>query len=279
MPAQNAKWKSSKCTFFAREGTFRLFALPAEIRYQVLELLLVRNNVALAPDRMIKDRFPHWNHERPSWVLLHINCQLRAEAISILFSAKTTFFLPLREIDVGTHSRSLSDLLGIPEHLIPTIKKLDCAFDRRDATQTGFLQLELSSLSACETSMERDSRDERNKMLHDAKVSELRDVWQDKIEALLDLKLDVLRLDVTHSKCLFRCCRLAWCVLEALYLPTPSREDIGSKRIEVFGALQEERDEWAAIMQNTVGVLRDDVIFVDTPGCTCVAKPRAASSA
>ena len=201
---------------FKREGPFRYFDLPTEVRDQILRLLLVRENVALGKEKSIRNRFSGWSHEKPMWQLLRVNGQLRAEAKVVLFSQRNnTFYFPIGGTLTGV---AWWYMLGRPSPHIqavpPPIRKLDCAFDMRDFEETTFNMFEGTKrdyddeMAPGDVPFERLPPIERLDLIHDSYRSNMLRVWRGIAEAFCMMKLYLLRLDVSKAYCPLGCCRL-----------------------------------------------------------------------
>lgn len=268
---------------FNREGPFRYFDLPPEIRDQILRLLLVRGNVALGNDGAIKNRFRHWNHERPMWQLLMVNRQLRAEASAVLYSSRNnTFYFP---IGGSLRSVSMFSKLWNGGRLVPPpIRKLDCAYDMRDFTDTASNVFEDAKWAYDDDerapgglSFEEIPHNERLEFLHRSYGYKLLGVWGYMAEVFDKMKLDLLRLDVSNARCTLGCCRY---LDEALGVLGDFRLGRGPypKRIEILGVLDHEKESLKAYIKDRRIMRKNRYVFVDKPGCTCDVSPRKLTS-
>lgn len=261
---------------FKREGPFRYFDLPTEVRDQILRLLLVRENVALGREKSIRNRFSGWSHEKPMWQLLSVNGQLRAEAKVVLFSQRNnTFYFPIGGTLIGV---AWWYMLGRPSPHIqavpPPIRKLDCAFDMRDFEETTFNMFEGTKrdyddeMAPGDVSFERLPPFERLDLIHDSYRSNMLRVWRGIAEAFCMMELYLLRLDVSKAHCPLGCCRL---VEEAVGFVKGFRHCRRPypKRIEKLGALDHETGSLKKFIEDRNLIPKDRYVFVDTPGCKC----------
>ncbi|CAD6593275.1 MAG: hypothetical protein ASARMPREDX12_007006 [Alectoria sarmentosa] len=265
---------------FKREGPFRYYDLPTEVRDQILRLLLVRGNVAMGKEASIRHRFRSWNHEDPMWELLRVDGLMRAEASAILFSQRNnTFYFP-----IGGALKGLAgwNMIGNPffQSVSLMIKKLDCAFDMRDFEVSTFDIFESTKeeqdVIVGNGSFERLSQSEQLEAIHDCYLDHLLEVWDPITEAFGQLRLHLLRLDVSKARCPLGCCRLVKDVVELLDFqgqgPYP-------RRVELLGVLDHEKDSLKTIIDDRDLMPMDRLFFVDTPGCTCCADSETCSNA
>ena len=243
---------------FKREGPFRFFDLPTELRQQILSLLLVRGNVAIGNAR---NRFSDWDHEKPMWQLLEVNSQLRAEAGAVLYSQRNnTFYFPLEE--------------AFTPIIVPPIRRLDCAFDMRACEDTAFNVFERAKedydidLDPGETSFDQLSSTQRMYLVHQEYHYTLWSVWDDIASAIRQMRLELLRLDITKARCPLGCCRLAEEAVKLL-----DRSGYPPERIEILGALDHERGGLRTLIEKRNPDLKGRCFFVEKPGCTCAVSP------
>ena len=220
---------------------FPFFDLPKEVRYMILELLLVRGQVALCPDREIRERIPEWIQQRPEWAVLAVNRQMSAEAADILFSSRNTFFIPFGGVQFVASW--------------PPIRKLDCAFSIRDFPQ-GF-STSLSDFSNerfaydrhhGQGSFERLPRGTKLEILHERKLVWLRSIWGSLAEAIMSFHvgLELLRIDLRNCRCPIGCC---WLGLDVLTLLEGfGDESSAPRRIEIFNVPEQEEPAMTDIL-------------------------------
>jgi len=242
---------------------FPYFELPKEIRFMILELLLVRGNVAMSREWPAKYRFPSWNFERPQWALRAVNRLMRAEAAEVVFSSKNTFFVPLGGVQPG--KRRLH--MFASKMPWPPIKRLDCAFDMRDNVDDSYCNLwnfnsekEFYDQDFGEGCFERLTREEKWDIIHEAKVDDLMEAWQSYVEAIEPMNLDLLRLDLTDCRCSAGCCRLGRQILETFDY---NNSDCYPSRIEIVGAQEWEEASVIAAMENRNECLKGRIFLVD----------------
>lgn len=240
----------------------RYFDLPIKIRYQILDLLLVRGHVSIASPGAILQRYPHWNHPAPTWSLLNVSRQMQAEATSVVFSAKNTFFLPS-----GPHS---SSQIAWPMMMMPFIRRLDCAFHMGDA-EGHRRPIEVFKLAEerhrdldPQVPFESLTSGERAEAIHDIKNDLLFEVWQKSFFSFTNRPLDLLRLDISVCRCQRGCCRLGVEVFGMLDWSVWSSPE----RIEVFGAVERDHDELRLVLERK-GIHAERIFFVDNQGCEC----------
>ena len=264
---QSLDWlrKQSKM-YHSTPTSFRYFDLPIEIRYNILENLLVRGKVAMR-SCLIRQRFPSWRHASPQWSLLKgVSRQMQREASDVVFSSKNTFFSPLGAI-------CDEEKWFLPNQL-PPIKKLDCVFDMRDINEASFWtfqhvkQWHDSFNVTPDIPFESLSSGEKLELLHGSKRQALMYDWVDKVKAVFGLELELLRFDLTDCRCPAVCCRLGEGVLSLI-----SHDENTSfeypKRLEIVGALKTEEKPLRAMLRRCSDLLEERVIFIDTPGCSC----------
>lgn len=255
---------------FKGEGPFRYFDLPTEVRDQILRLLLVRGNVAMGKEASIRNRFGSWDHEEPMWELLKVNRRLRAEASAVLFSQRNnTFYFPIGGAKKGLAGRNMIEnpyFQSVPL----MIRKLDCAFDMRDFEVSTFDIFESTKeeqdVIVGNGSFERLSQSEQLEAIHDCYLDNLLEVWIPITEAFCQLRLHLLRLDVSRARCPLGCCRLAEAAVKLLDF---QEQGPYPKRVELLGVLDHEKDSLKTIIEDQDLMPLDRLFFVDTPGCIC----------
>lgn len=250
-----------KCKTTPRHDVFPFFELPKEVRYMILELLLVRGQVALCADSIIKRRFPKWNRQRPEWAVRAVNRQMRAEAGDIAFSSRNTFFVP----NGGVDPRPQGD--WAPRLPWPPIKSLDCGFTLYDLPQS-------HSETIADFIIERAAYDHdhsigafeslptytKMNILHERKLVWLRSSWLSLVEAImsLDQPLELLRLDLIHCRCPIGCC---WLGLDAVTMFESFSSGWYPKRIEIAGVRSEEHAAMKSALTEGYDEWRKDRIF------------------
>ena len=264
---------------FLRRGGFPFFNLPPEIRTTILELLLVKEKVALTPNthQRVEEmavRFPQWQHEQPEWGLLEaISRQMQAEASEIFYSAKNTFFLPAQR---GLHYNH-EDI----EYFFPyDIKRIDCEFSMEDFTMThadAYKGVEkMHPFNSQEVPFATWSRDEIQLAIHQTLLNTLHRYWnRAKLACLSSWALDLWRIDLTDCRCPAGCCRLA--PTFAYDLLRETRHDAQHKRFEFRGLSIEERDKLQVMLEENVVTPAYEVFFIDQAGCTCTVSSGAQS--
>ncbi len=264
---------------FKREGPFPFFDLPTEVRDQILSLLLARGKVALGKETSIRNRFSNWKHEKPMWQLLRVNSQLRAEARAVLFSPRhNTFYLPIGDASKAISEWSIFPLNTFDVNLF-AVPKFNCAFDMRDLEYTTFNVFEDTKRTYDDESspgqlpFEQLLPFERMDILHDSYREGLLDIWV-KLDVLFSkVKISVLQLDISKARCPFGCCRFAKEAVGILKLLRHNPRCF-PERIEIFGALQHEKENLKNLIEDHDPTEELNYRFVDTPGCTCGVSPR-----
>ena len=255
---------------FLRRDGFPFFNLPPEIRTNILELLLVKEKVALTPNtrQRVEEmavRFPEWQHEQPAWRLLEaVSRQMQAEASEIFYSGKNTFFLPAQH---GLHYNPEDIDYNFPEN----IKRIDCEFSMEDSTIThadAYMAVEkMHPFNSQDVPFANWSRDEIQLAIHQALCDEIHRYWnRAKRACLFCWALDLWRIDLTHCRCPAGCCRLALTFAYDLLLET--QHDV-HKRFEFRGLSNEERDQLRVMLEDNGVTPGCEVFFVDQAGCTC----------
>ena len=220
----------------------------------ILELLLVRGQVALCSDSAIKRRFPTWNQQKPAWALLAVNRQMSAEAADIAFSSRNAFFVPFGIVEFDSRW--------------PPIRRLDCAFSICDLPQSHSATLSDYRLEkfAYEHdhepgSFERLPRDTKLDILHERKLVWLRSCWSILAEDVMDFNngLELLRIDLKDCRCPIGCC---WLGLDVMALLVEFGRGSGApQRIEIIGAPGQEELGMEEILGEIYG--SGKVSFVD----------------
>lgn len=271
---------------FGRDGPFRFFDLPTEVRDQILRLLLIRGNIALGKKSSIRKRFSGWSHERPMWQLLSVNGRLREEASAVLFSPRyNTFYLPIGISLIDARWWTLSSQITskvVPAH----VKEMDVAFDMRDFEETPFNIFEEIKREHDGTNaprlihFEQLTTDERHQMIHDRYRTKLMDVWHGLAQGLGMMSLDLLRVDVSKARCPLGCCRLADVAVFVLkhICVFPDPLPFHHTRFEILGALHDEKGMLREIIGDSAVMRNDDFTFVDMSGCICDVSPRGTHS-
>ncbi|KAL8828033.1 MAG: hypothetical protein Q9191_002826 [Dirinaria sp. TL-2023a] len=255
--------RERKCMTQAPQDVFPFFGLPKEIRYMILELLLVRGQVALCPDSEIKRRFPTWKQKRPEWAVRAVNRQMRAEAGDIVFSSRNTFFVPNRG---SNPSCQVGWSYWLPW---PPIRSLDCGFTLCDIPHS-------HSASISDFAVEKAAYDRefgtgafeslphytKLSILHERKLVGLRSSWLSLVEAILgsDLPLELLRLDLTDCRCPIGCC---WLGLDVATLFDSFSSGWFPKRTEIIGVPPHEHVDVKNALTEGCHERRKDIFFVD----------------
>lgn len=257
------------------KAAFPYFALPKDVRYMILELLLIRGNVALCSDSAIKRRFPVWDAERPQWALRGVNRQMRVEAGDIVFSSRNTFFAPCG-----------AALPNVPGHPWPPVRRLDCAFDIRDVQLESHLSLNdywterrIHEISPGREEFDQRPLNERMSILHERKLIWLRSTWLGLAEAIESVSppLDLLRLDLTNCRCPWACCRLGEDVVQLF----GGFETGKPRRIEIVGAEEHEKEKIVCPVADGFCQPLEALFFVHRPpsGLTVTEEESAAEFA
>ena len=262
---------------FRRRGGFAFFDLPPEIRMTILELLLVKEKVALTPNthQRVEEmalRFPQWQHEPPEWGLLEaVSRQMQAEASAIFYSAKNTFFLPAQR-GLHYHHENI-------EYFFPyDIKRIDCEFSMEDFTFSHAVTYEavkkMHPFNAQQVAFANWSRDEIQRAIHQALCDEIHRYWnRAKHACLCSWALDLWRIDLTNCRCPAGCCRLA--PTFAYDLLRETQHDEQHKRFEFRGLSVEERDKLQVMLEENGVTPAYEVFFIDQAGCTCTVSSGA----
>lgn len=176
---------------------FPCFDLPTEIRYYILDSLLVRGIVELCRKDHIKERHPDWKHEKTLWQLLLVSRRMHTEAKSLVYSAKNIFYLP-----TGPRRSNINSIDEGQRPRLPPIKRLDCAFDMRDVAEDSmetYRRAKSNHESANTANLLRFDEFKPQQMwqyIHDLGVE-----WQSRMSSP-GLELDLLRLDFTICSCM-----------------------------------------------------------------------------